>query len=68
MKTIELSELLNDEQITRVTEILDSKGYVWERDKKLKEYLSQFRTELEAKGVLPEYLSYVLIAKHMKII
>lgn len=68
MKTIELSELLNDGQINRVTEILDSKGYIWERDKELKKYLSQFRSELEAKGVLPEYLAYVLIAKHQQII
>lgn len=68
MKTTNLTELLNDEQIKEVDKILNAKGYVWERTKKLKEYLGQFRIELVAKGVLPEYLSYVLIAKHMKVI
>lgn len=68
MKTTVLSELLNDEQIKMVTKILNRKDTPDTlKTSELKLYLEKYRVELEAKGVLPEYLSYVLIAKHQQI-
>lgn len=65
MKTVQLTELLDDEQIKGVEGILKEYDGSNVMTLALIRYLSQFRAELEAKGVVPEYLAYVLIAKHV---
>lgn len=59
-----LGAILNDDQLEAVLTIIQT----WHdepltRIRKLKEYLAQFRTELENKGVVPEYLAYVINQK-----
>lgn len=59
MKSVPLDELLTDEQIEMVMVIIQrSKGH--ERIAKLKEYLNQFKDELEKKGVVADYLAYAI--------
>ncbi len=67
MKTITLGELLNGAQCSQVERIIEQteEGQLV---RKLTDYLKQFRDELEAKGVLPEYLAWVLYAKAQGII
>lgn len=54
-----LGELFTEAQLAEVNRILKAHEDSVERVRALKEYLSQFRTELEAKGAVPEYLAYV---------
>lgn len=56
MKESALVDLLTDEQLLKCVAILNKGG----RATELKAYLAPFRTELEAKGVVPEYLAYWL--------
>lgn len=58
MKEFKLNDLLTDEEIEAVSSII-KKGDI-ERWKKLREYLQARRPQLEAKGVVPEYLAYYL--------
>jgi len=61
MRTITLGELMTPEQLDRCYEIIKScNGDSAMATSKLKSYLIQFREQLEAKGVLPEYLAYGL--------
>lgn len=61
-KTLALSEILDDEQVARVTQILNSPGDSIQMVQELKEYLIQFREHLEnEKGVVPEYLAYAIV-------
>jgi glucuronate isomerase len=62
-RTQSLGDILNADQIQAVIDILnrtdvDDIG----QTKLIKKYLSQFSKQLEAVGVLPDYLAYVLIA------
>lgn len=63
-KNMLLTEILTPEQcgeVVRICETQDDDDIV----KHLKAYLNQFREQLEAKGVLPDYLAYYLYAKHI---
>lgn len=61
-KTMQLGEILTPEQCDEVARICET-----ETDDhivpKLKQYLAQFTEQLEAKGVLPDYLAYLLYYK-----
>ena len=56
-----LSELLDNAQINRVTAILNGSGDDIAKTRALKDYLNQFREQLEAKGVLPDFLAYAIM-------
>lgn len=60
MKTIQLGELLNEQQLVETKRILHSTTDPIERVRRLKDYFETFSEELEAKGVLPDYLAYVV--------
>lgn len=60
MKTITLGELLTEEQGKEVVRIMAESRDDTEMTQRLNGYLRQFREQLEAKGVLPEYLSYAI--------
>lgn len=61
-KTVRLSDLLTKEQVKECCKIINrGSRYSNETIGALKEYLGQFKEELEAKGVLPDYLAYMLI-------
>lgn len=62
MKTVSLSQLLTDDMAGECAKIIATGEDDFQRVKELKEYLVKFRAELEAKGILPEYLAYVLLA------
>lgn len=55
MKTMTLEQI---EAVLRIMQAWPDDSVI--RVRKLKEYLVPFRTSLEAKGVVPEYLAYVL--------
>ncbi len=61
-KRITLGELLTDEQGEHVCKLMLQHDDEIELTRALKAYLNQFSAELEAKGVLPDYLAYVLLA------
>jgi hypothetical protein len=62
MKTTTLGELLTDEQIERVMDIIASTTRQ-DRIAKLKEYFNSFKDELERKGVIADFLAYLV--EHM---
>lgn len=65
MKNVKLSELLTQKQLEKVTVILrDPPSNT--RSIALKKYLITQREALELKGVLPEYLSYMIEYLEMK--
>ncbi len=63
MNRVTLGELLTEQQCSDIWGIIEQETDSIVRVRKLKEYLGNLREELEAKGVLPEYLAYVLEAK-----
>lgn len=60
MTTMKLGELLTDEQIEKVLDIIVEHPNQHERIRALKQYLAQFSKELEAKGVISDFLAYVV--------
>lgn len=63
MKTVKLGELLTDEQLKGVLAIINDPSLgVIPKTQRLKKYLGGFESELEAKGVVPDYLAYWLMA------
>jgi hypothetical protein len=61
-KMTSLSALLTKDQIQAVVDILNRTNIdEIAQTKLLKEYLRTFDAQLQAKGVLPDYLAYVLI-------
>lgn len=60
MKTISLGELLTEEQGREVVRIMSESKDDAEMTARLKKYLAQFKDQLEAKGVVPEYLAYAI--------
>ncbi len=62
-KQVKLIDLLTHEQLDEVERILSETEDQMEASNKLRRYLSQFRSELEAKGVVSDYLAYVIAYK-----
>ena len=60
-KIVKLTELLTSEQLEVVESICRENPDQLDACNKLRRYLSQFKTELEAKGVLHDYLAYVIV-------
>lgn len=60
MKHLKLGDLLNPAQALEVTRILNSTADTLEAISRLTSYFNTFRDELVEKGVLPEYLAYVV--------
>ena len=59
---LKLNAILNDKQMLAVLEILASESP--EKFNRLRKYLAGYREQLEAKGVMPEYLGYFLEYKY----
>lgn len=62
MKTITLGELLTEEQAKRVYNILTTSPTEREVIQNLKDYFRTISAQLEAKGILPDYLAYATVA------
>lgn len=65
---MQIGELLTPEQIQKVVDILNSSQDTTVLARQLKDYLRPLTKELEAKGVLPDYLAYVLVASRAQIL
>lgn len=63
VRHMKLSELLTHEQLDEVERILNSTEDRMDASNQLRRYLAQFKTELEAKGVVSDYLAYVIAFK-----
>ena len=55
-----LSDILTPEQIQEVTNIANSVTDDMELTRKLKAYFATIAQELDAKGIVPDYLAYML--------
>lgn len=62
-RIVKLTEILSDEQIDMVERILKTDCGNYAKSNALKRYLETFKDELEAKGVVPGYLAYVITFK-----
>lgn len=63
LREAQLGDFLNDNQMQACIDILNRPDIDdIAQTKELKRYLNQFKVDLEAKGILPDYLAYVLIA------
>lgn len=60
-KIVKLTELLTSEQLEVVESICRENHDQLDACNKLRRYLSQFKTELEAKGANSDYLAYVIV-------
>jgi anion-transporting ArsA/GET3 family ATPase len=61
-KMTSLGDLLTKDQIQAVVDILNRTNIdEISQTKMIKDYLRQFDAQLQAKGVIPDYLAYVLI-------
>lgn len=58
--TFRLGDLLTEPQIEAVLDIIEHCPDSIERVKRLKEYLNTFKDDLEKKGVVADYLAYVI--------
>lgn len=59
-KITSLGEILTEPQIEAVLDIIQKYPDSIERVKQMKAYLSPFKAELEKKGVVADYLAYVI--------
>lgn len=60
-KMVKLTDLLTEEQLDNVEKILNNcGGDRMQATKDLRSYLVHFKDQLEAKGVVYEYLAYVI--------
>lgn len=66
MTTIQLGDILTGHQCDEVLSIMLASSESVDRVRKLKEYLIPMREQLESKGVVPEYLAYMLEALYLK--
>jgi hypothetical protein len=58
-RTTTMRDLCTPEQLEEITRLLKIEPTL-ERSRKIREYLITQRDDLEAKGVLPEYLAYFI--------
>lgn len=63
MRQVQLGEILTNAQMNKVVELWNSSSGPEEALNRLRGYLVTQRTELESKGVVPEYLAYMLYAE-----
>lgn len=63
VRTVKLCELLTDEQLAMVERILNTESDDFHKSNALRRYLETFKDELEAKGVAPGFLAYVIVFK-----
>lgn len=66
-KTVALGDILSKQQLKDIAKLLNETPE-HNQVEFLKNYLNTFPEELEAKGVLPDFLAYMLYAKHNHII
>lgn len=59
-KRLELGDLLNDTQLRVLTDLIRNNPEPEERLRAIKQYLNSIHEDLEDKGVLPDFLAYVL--------
>ena len=63
-ETKTLGDLLTDAQLAETQKILEEPNLDdFERSNKLRRYYESIKTELEAKGVVPGFLAYVVVFK-----
>lgn len=63
-ETKKLTDILTEAQLAETNRILEEPGLDdFERSNKLRRYFESFKAELEAKGVVPGYLAYVVVFK-----
>lgn len=60
MSTVQLCDLLDNEQLKAVAKIWAAPGSRSDKTKAVRAYLETFHTELEEAGVLPGYLAYAI--------
>lgn len=61
-ETKKMTDILTDAQLDETQKILDEKGLDdFERSNKLKRYYESFKAQLDAKGVDPGFLAYVVV-------
>lgn len=71
MKIARLSDILSEEEIVHITKLIDlNKDDESKLISEIKKYLNSdpHKNQLLGKGVLPDYLAYVLVAKVRHII
>lgn len=58
---VKLCDIFTEEQLKHIGSVMDdSKGDMMAASKALKPYFEDIRTQLEAKGLLPEYAAYAI--------
>lgn len=62
-KSVKLTELLTEQQLDVVESILNETPDRMDASNKLRRYLAQFKDELLTKGVVSDYLAYVIAYK-----
>lgn len=63
-ETKKLTDILTEAQIEETQKILNEEGMDdFERSNKLRRYFESFKDELDAKGVVPGFLAYVVVFK-----
>lgn len=62
-KNVRLDELLNEEQLSHVTALLNSEGTDFEKCNAIRRYLKGFEKELLELGVVTDFLAYVIVYK-----
>ena len=67
-KQASLTDILSAEQMQQLRSLLEANPDPEDALKAMKQYFGTISAELEAKGVVPAYLAYVLYAKMIKAI
>lgn len=67
-KQTTLADILTPEQAARLNQILKGNQDPDEALRAMKQYFATIRAELESKGVVPEYLAYLIYAHLIKAI
>lgn len=62
-RMMQVGDILTDEQISKVEALLQSDGGDFDKCNAVKKYLWTFKDELEKKGVVADYLAYVIVYK-----
>lgn len=62
MPTAKLEELFTETQIQEIERLINIHHDSLDLVKSLKQYFAMFANELEAKGLLPDYAAYTIVA------